>query len=103
VANSQKKRLKKLSPGDFAWHKNRQSLGQKCIGGGLGGLWGTCSKFNGATGPSRRQKIWLRSLNNKAKKTRVKVQRRNVKRLGQGKRDNDGAGGFVGIGGRGHM
>jgi hypothetical protein len=26
-----------------------------------------------------------------------------VKRLGQGKRDNDGAGGFVGIGGRGHM
>lgn len=67
VANSQKKSLKKLSPGDFAWHKNRQSLGQKCIGGGLGGLWGTCSKFNGATGPSGRQEIWLRSLNNKAK------------------------------------
>ena len=70
MANSQKKSLKKLSPGDFAWHKNRQSLGQKCIGGGLGGLWGTCSKFNGATGPSGRQEIWLRSLNNKAKKNK---------------------------------
>ena len=49
------------------------------------------------------KKIWLRSLYNIAKKTRVKVQRKNAKRLGQGKRDNDGAGGFVGIEGRGHM
>ena len=55
MANSRKKRLKSFSPGDFAWHKNRQMLGQKCIGGGLGGLGGTCCKFNGATGPSGRQ------------------------------------------------
>ena len=47
------------------------------------------------------KQIWLRSLYNIAKKTRVKVQRRNAKRLGQGKRDNDGAGGFVGIGAEG--
>ncbi len=56
-----------------------------------------------ATGPSGRQTNLAGSLYNIAKNPRVKVQRRNVKRLGQGKRDNDGAGGFVGIGGRGHM
>jgi hypothetical protein len=80
------------SPVDFAWHKNRQRLGQKCISGGLGGVEGTCCKFNGAAGPSGKQKIWLQSLNITAKKTRVKVQRRNAVRLGQGKRDTDGAG-----------
>ncbi len=67
------------------------------------GVGETCSKFNCATGPLGRYKIWPQSLNHIAKKMRVKVQRRDLMGSGQENKDNDGAGGLVWIRGRGEM